>query len=210
MATHSITLSPFPGTRSCTACLLEPLLTDRRPAADDANAVGTRLNYSAVLDPCGGGPLTEDRGCVNIVTVAITVTASVPYPASWRGEKAAQESWPVWVHHHYRKKTSGGGIFLKSIPEFRSVPSQIWLATLFLSAFCSTCYSSYFACLCMYNCDRWQEFPPSNKFPPGTIALVRVPLQDMVEGEAMNTYTRPVMNALKSIAVSAQGLASRQ
>ena len=60
----------------------------------------------------------------------------------------------------------------------------------------------------MYNCDRWHEFPPSNKFPPGTIALVRVPLQDMVEGEAMNTYTRPVMNALKSIAacvVSHQG-----
>ncbi len=52
----------------------------------------------------------------------------------------------------------------------------------------------------MYICDRWHEFPPSNKLPPGTIALVRVPLQDMVEGEAMKTYTRPVMNALKSIA----------
>ena len=101
--------------------LLGPLLTDRRPAVGGGNAAESRLDYSAVLDPYGGGPLTEDRVCVNSVTVAITVTASLPYPASWWGEEAAKESWPVWVHRHYRKTTTRGGVFLKSIPEFRSV-----------------------------------------------------------------------------------------
>lgn len=113
---------PLPFTRDAELHrLLEPLLTDRRPAVSGGSAAGSRLDYSAVLDPYGGGPLTEDRVCVNSVTIAITVTASLPYPASWWGEEAAKESWPVWVHRHYRKTATGGGVFLKSIPEFRSV-----------------------------------------------------------------------------------------
>jgi len=63
--------------------------------------------------------------------------------------------------------------------------------------------------MCYYIGDRWDERPPTQRLPSGTIALVRVPLSDVMWGSKLSdSYIRPTTSSLRAIAaciVSRQG-----